>query len=100
MDILIQVRTKPEQPKHKFRDSGLVEYKGMDLWENKIYKPVFFMTKSYKGYLHEKELYDLECDINRVNRKMEFTQRTYGEIDEFDLQELQYLINKYYKLMD
>lgn len=98
--MLIQVRTKPVLPKHKFFGTDEVEYKGMDLWDNKIYKPVFFMTKSYKEYLHEMDLYNLECDINRVNRKIEFTQRTYGEIDELDLQELQYLINKYYQLMD
>jgi len=81
----------------KFRPTGeFVRY--IDNNTNEVcYKEKLIPTKGYIEFLKEKEQYKLWDEIIALKHKMEYAQKTYGEIDNIDKLLYESKIRQYYQ---
>ena len=64
-------------------------------WEDKyITKPTFKMTLNYKKYLREKAEREKAEKLMMLKDKLEYQYKTYGEVDELDFREYEYLLKQ------
>ena len=88
-------------PPKKVEDS--YNYVGLDgkcVHKNATYKDQFIPTQSYLNYLDNKDFRKLENEIKVLKSKMEYQERTYGEVDDMDTQLMNCYLVRYKKLGD
>lgn len=69
----------------KFRPTGNVTQCGYDVWKcEKIFKDEFVPTSAYMKYLAEKERQKRQLEMDALKSKLEYQQKTYGEVDSVD----------------
>lgn len=72
-------------PKVKFRPTGNVTQCGYDVWNcQPIYKDEFVPTRAYMKYLAEKEQQKKQLEMDALKSKLDYQQKTYGEVDSVD----------------
>lgn len=86
-----------DKNKAKFRPYGEPERK-FDEWGQIYYKQNFIPTTSYMKYLHEKQREQDKLEIATLRNKLEYQQKTYGEVDELDVQNYMSLVQRFYKV--
>ena len=78
----------------KFRYVGTEEY--YDDLGFKQTRPKFKMTRSYLEYLADKNAQEAKMDMVTLKNKLEYQQKTYGEVDPYDLNEYIRLVKAQY----
>ena len=78
----------------KFRYVGTEEY--YDDLGFKQTRAKFKMTRSYLEYLAEKNAEEAKMQIVTLKNKLEYQQKTYGEVDPYDLNEYMRLVQAQY----
>lgn len=53
----------------------------------------FAMTKTYKDYLKDKKIKDLENKLNILKEKLNYQYKHYGQVDDLDFKYYEYLLN-------
>jgi len=77
------------------------EYRGLDgKWVHKdaTYKDQFIPTKSYLDYLDNKDFRKLENEIKVLKSKIDYQEKTYGEVDDMDRQLMGHYLIQYKQL--
>lgn len=74
----------------KFRPNGTVVK--TDMYGNQVVKTTFLPTAAYMKYLEEKRKEEREQKLLTMRSKLEYQQKTYGEVDPIDLAEFQYYL--------
>lgn len=59
---------------------------GYDIYGQPIYKKQFYMTKSYRKYLCDKEDEAQRLEVIKLKEKLAYQYATYHEVDEVDYQ--------------
>lgn len=83
----------------KWRCTGTIKERNSAVWwtDDYIEKPQFKMTRSYATYLREKRKAEIAHDLDILKHKLEYQQRTYGNVDDIDFQEYVYKLKEYSK---
>lgn len=83
--------------KSKFRPTGKVTQCGYDVWNcQPIFKDEFVPTRAYMKYLAEKEQEKKDLELASLKSKLEYQQKTYGEVDPVDYASYMNMIMTHY----
>ncbi len=83
----------------KWRCTGTKKVLNTEQWWQPRYveKAEYRMTRSYLEYLKNKRVIELKQELAVMRTKLEYQQRTYGEVDEIDFNEYVAKLAEYQK---
>jgi hypothetical protein len=79
--------------KYHYKELKVLDYQN---WfdDKKQEKKVFTLSWEYQKYLKKKRMKELEDYCVALRHKLEYQEKIYGEVDEFDLMEYQNVLMK------
>lgn len=91
--LQLEVSMQAQYQGSKFRPLGQtrVEY---TIYGEKVEKEIFIPTKGYLKWLDEQEKEKEAKEFIQLKEKLQYQQKTYGEVDEVDLLRFRQLLNK------
>lgn len=82
----------------KFYCKGSYSKPTDDYWsDERIEVRQYVMTKTYKQYLENKKIADLENKLTILKEKLNYQYKHYGQVDDLDFKYYEYLLNQYIK---
>ena len=93
----------PDSLRNSIKISESYNYVGLDGkvgHKDSVYKDGFVPTRQYLNYLDNRDFRKLENEIKTLKNKMDYQERTYGDVDDMDTQLMKCYLVRYKKLRD